>query len=68
MKERPDLLKKQWVLLQDNAWPYITAVALAAPTGIGGKTLKHPPYSSDLVPCDFWALATLKKDTKEYKI
>jgi hypothetical protein len=22
---------------------------------IGGIPLEHPPYSKDLVPCDFWA-------------
>ena len=26
-KNRPDLHKKQWFLLQDNAWPHIAAVA-----------------------------------------
>jgi len=52
-KIRPDLLKKQWFLLQDNAWPHIAAVALATLTEIGGTALKHPPYSPDLVPCDF---------------
>ena len=60
-KKRPDLLKKQWFLLQDNARPHIAAVALAALTEIGGTALKHPPYSPDLVPCDFWAFPTLKR-------
>jgi len=58
-KKRPDLIKKQWFLLQDNARPHIAAVALAALTE-GGKALQHPPYSPDLVPCDFWAFPTLK--------
>ena len=35
-KKRPDLLKKQWFLLQDNARPHIAAVALAALTEISG--------------------------------
>jgi len=60
-KKRPGLLKNQWFLLQDNARPYIAAVALAALTEIGGTALKHPPYNLDLVPCDFWALPTLKR-------
>jgi hypothetical protein len=60
-KKRPDLLKKQWFLLQDNARPYIAAVALAALTEIGRPALKHPPYSPDLAPCDFWAFPTLKR-------
>ena len=60
-KKRQDLLKKQWFLLQDNAWPHIAAVALAALTEISGTALKHSPYSQDLVSCDFWALPTLKR-------
>jgi len=38
-KKRPDLLKKQWFLLQDNARSHIAAVALAALTEIGGTAL-----------------------------
>jgi len=38
-KKRLDLLKKQWFLLQDNTWPRIAAVALAALTEIGGTAL-----------------------------
>ena len=63
-KKRPDLLKKQWFLLQDNARPHIAAVALAALTEIGGTALKHPPYSPDLAPCDFWAFPTLKRQLR----
>jgi len=59
-KKRPDLLKKQWFLLQDNARPHISAVALAALTETGGTALKYFPYSTDLAPCDFWAFPTLK--------
>ena len=60
-KKRPDLLKKRWFLLQDKAQPHIAAVALAALTEVGGTALKHPPYSPDLAPCDFWALPTLRR-------
>ena len=60
-KKRQYLLQKQWFLLQDNARQHIAAVALAALTEIGGTALKHPPYSSDLALCDFWAFPTLKR-------
>ena len=63
-KKRLDLLKKQWFLLQDNAWPHTTAVALAELTEIGGTALKHPPYSPDLATCDFWAFPTLKRQLR----
>jgi len=38
----------------------MAAVAMAGLTEIGGAALKHPPYSPNLVPCDFWAFPTLK--------
>jgi len=63
-KKRPDLLKKQWDLLQDNARPHIANVASAALTEVGGTTLKLPPYSPDLAPCDFWAFPTLKRQLR----
>jgi len=63
-KKRPDLFKKQWFLLQDNARPHIAAVALAALTEIGGTALKYSPYSPDLAPCDFWAFPTLKRQLR----
>ena len=63
-KKSPDLLKKECFLLQDNARPHTAAVALEALTEIGGTALKHPPYSPDLAPCDFWAFPTLKRQLR----
>ena len=63
-KKRPDLLKKQWFLHQDNAQPHIATVPLATHTEIGGTVLKHPPYSPDLAPCYFWAFPTLKRQLR----
>jgi hypothetical protein len=37
-------------------------VAMDALTEIGGTPLVHPPYSSDLAPCDFWAFSTMKRE------
>ena len=67
-KKRLDLFKKQWFFLQDNAQPHIAAVALAALTEIGGTALKHPPYSPDLVPSDFWAFPTLKRQLRGQRL
>ena len=39
-------------------------MALTALTEIGGTALKHPPYSPDLAPCDFWAFPTLKRQLR----
>ena len=63
-KKGPDLLKKQWFLLQDNARPHIAAVELAALIEIGGTALKYSPYSPDVAPCDFWAFPTLKRQLR----
>jgi hypothetical protein len=34
---------------------------------IGGTPLKHPPYSPDLAPCDFWAFSTMKRELRGKK-
>jgi hypothetical protein len=33
-------------------------------TEIGGTPLKHPPYSPDLTPCDFWEFSTTKLELR----
>jgi hypothetical protein len=34
---------------------------------IGGTPLEHPPYSSDLAPCDFWVFPTMKRELRGKK-
>jgi hypothetical protein len=34
---------------------------------IGGTPLEHPPYSSDLAPCDFWAFPVMKRQLRGKK-
>ena len=63
-EEKTGFAQETVVLLQDNARPHTAAVALAALTEIGGTALKHPPYSPDLAPCDFWAFPTLKRQLR----
>jgi hypothetical protein len=41
----------------DNARPHTAKVAVDALT-----PLQHPPYSPDLVPCNFWAFPTVKRE------
>lgn len=67
-KKRPHLLKKQWFLLQDNAWPHVAVVVLAALTEIIGTALEHPPYSLDLAPYDIWPVPTLKNQLRRKKL
>jgi hypothetical protein len=66
-KKRPDLLKRRWFFLRDNARPYIAAVALAAMTETGGTAVKYSPYSPDLAPCDFWTFPTPKRQLRGKK-
>jgi hypothetical protein len=33
-------------------------------TNIGGTPLEHPPYSSDLDPCSFWAFPNMKRELR----
>jgi hypothetical protein len=34
---------------------------------IGGTPSEHPPYSPDLVPCDFWSFPTMKRELRGKK-
>jgi hypothetical protein len=36
-------------------------------TEIGGTPLEHPPYSTYLAPCDFWAFPTMKRELRGKK-
>jgi hypothetical protein len=36
-------------------------------TEIGGTPLEHPPYSPDLIPCDFRAFPTIKREYRGKK-
>jgi hypothetical protein len=31
---------------------------------IGETPSEHPPYNSDLAPCDFWAFLTMKRELR----
>jgi hypothetical protein len=42
-------------------------VCLAWKKWTGGILLKHPPYTSDLTPYDFWAFPTMKKEFRGKK-
>ncbi|KAI6647395.1 Transposase [Oopsacas minuta] len=48
-------------ILHDNARPHKSKEVKEKIASIGLEELKHPPYSSDLAPCDFWLSDGLKK-------
>ena len=53
-QKRPALFKSgQWYFHQDNAPVHNSSLVTYYLTKTGIKTVCHPPYSTDLAPCDF---------------
>ena len=60
-QKRPALFKSgQWRFHQDNTPVHNSILVTDYLTKIGIKTVPHPPYSSDLAPCDFWLFLKLR--------
>ena len=60
--KRPALFKSgQWHFHQDNAPVHNSILVTDYLTKMGIKTIPQPPYSPDLVPCDFWLFPKLKE-------
>ena len=60
--KRPALFKSgQWHFHQDNAPVHNSIPFTDYLTKMGIKTVRHPPYSPDLAPCDFWLFPKLKE-------
>ena len=67
-RKRPELFKcDQWHLHQNNAPTHKSIMVTRYPTAMGIKTVSHPPYSPDLVPCDFWMFPRLKEKLKGHR-
>ena len=49
-----------WHFHQGNALVHSSILATDYLTKMGIKTVPHPPYSPDLVPCDFWLFSKLR--------
>lgn len=70
LRERLHMKKlcARWVprmlLLQDNAPPHTSQIAIAAADQCGYRLLPHPPYSPDLAPSDYYLFANLKLHVK----
>jgi histone-lysine N-methyltransferase SETMAR len=58
-EKRPELVGN-FILHQDNAPPHKARIVTEFLVEQGIETLRHPPYSPDLVPSDFWLFDTLK--------
>ena len=57
----PALFKSgYWHFHQVNAAVHNSILVTDYLTKMGIKTVRHPPYSPDLGPCDFWLLPKLR--------
>ena len=60
-RKRPALFKSgQWHFHQDNVPAHNSILVPDYLTKMGIKTVPHPPYSTDLAPCDFWLFPKLR--------
>ena len=60
-RKRPALFKSgQWHFHQDNAPVHSSILATDYLTKMGINTVRHPPYSPDLAPCDFCLFPKLR--------
>ena len=50
----------QWHFHQDNTPVRNSILVTDYLTKMGIKTVRHPPYSLDLAPCDFWLFPKLR--------
>ena len=59
--KRPALFKSsQWHFHQDSAPVHNSILVTDYLSKMGIKTVRHPPYSPDLAPCDFWLFSKLR--------
>ena len=59
--KRPALFKSgQCHFPQDNAPVHNSILVTDYLTKMGIETVRHPPYSPDLAPCDFWLFPKLR--------
>ena len=59
--ERQALFKSgQWHFPQDNVPVHNSILVTDYLSKMGSKTVRHPPYSPDLVPCYFWLFPQLR--------
>jgi histone-lysine N-methyltransferase SETMAR len=65
-KQRPTSGLKNVKLLHDNARPHVHKNVKNFLMKRGITLIQHPPYSSDLAPCDFWLFDKLKTRLKNF--
>ena len=58
--KRRGILSKIVLLLHDNARPHKAAPTVDTPRFLKFEVLKHPPYSTELAPLDFYLFGPMK--------
>jgi histone-lysine N-methyltransferase SETMAR len=59
--KRRGLLSKTASLHHDNVCPYVMVATVETIHNLKFEVLPHPPYSPDLIPCDFHAFGPLRE-------
>ena len=65
---RAGMLSDGSTLLHDNARSNTANLVRDKLQRFDWKTLKHPPYSPDLSPCDFYIFGDLKEDIRGRRV
>ena len=60
-RQRPKSGLTNLKLLHDNARPHVQKAVKGHFNQVGITTIRHPPYSPDLAPCDFWLFDLIKQ-------
>ena len=66
-KQRKQYGTKNIKLLHDNAKCHANEKVYNFLEKHGVKLIKHPPYSPDLAPCDFWLFDFIKRNLESYE-
>jgi histone-lysine N-methyltransferase SETMAR len=66
--KRCEKLTQGVLLLRDNASVHKARLSKAAIAESDFVEIDHPPYSPDLVPCDYFSFSNLKKTLRETKL
>jgi histone-lysine N-methyltransferase SETMAR len=67
VSKRRGKLSKGILFLQDSAAPHKAAIIHQILAGLYFEVLKHPAYSPDLVPSEYYLFPNLKKHLKGRK-
>jgi len=65
-KQRPITGTQNLKFLHDNARPHVTQTVTDCLNQAGITIIRHPPYSPDLAPSDFWLFDLIKKNLDDF--